>query len=273
MYLDEPVEMTKVLGLYYPVVIKEAEDNVTAEFLYETEEYQNQLQGVQRLYEAGVYQPEAEEDGRKKQTFLSIDTMFMSEDAYASKMGDRNWWDNYAFREIWQEPLWQLSCNAKETGITTECQNPEEVFQFMCELYKDAELVNALMYGEKGADYELDGKRAVGKNPQEMWIPCNYAGNQFLGYAQNGEDENKKEVYTQILQETNVSKINGFSFSGENCRKELESVLQVSLGYMNHSGKDFLYENEKMIEEYKNAGIDKVTEEWNRQFQEWNSGQ
>lgn len=268
-YLDEPVGMTKVLGLYYPIVIREDDETVTAEFLYETEEYQENLKGFQNLYEKGIYNPDMEESGQlQRRTFLTVDTMFMSKDAYGS-WRTKEFWDMHDVKEFGREALWHLSCNADETGITVESKHPEEVFRFMCELYKDEELINALTCGEEDVDFILEENRAVGINPQERYFACNSAGNRFMGYVRVGEDKNKRELYPKLLKEAKVSKINGFKFSGKRCTEELGKVFQVTLERNNWTGKEILYKNEKIVQMYKDAGIDKVIDEWNRQFKEW----
>ena len=80
-----------------------------------------------------------------------------------------------------------------------------------------------------------------------------------------GQDENKRELYPKWLLECENSKIAGFEFSGKSCEKELEQIYSVYESGMPE-------ENQKRILQYRKAGADRVTEEWNRQYLAWREG-
>ncbi len=72
------------------------------------------------------------------------------------------------------------------------------------------------------------------------------------------------------------SKLLGFNFIGKNCTTELENIFQV--WYKDYSAlvtnpANSLLEQGNLRQQYKNAGIDKVIAEWNREFQEWRETQ
>lgn len=267
-YSERLIEMTNVLGFCYPIKIREADDEIKAALLYEMPEYQEYLKGAKSLYEKGIYQPESEEtSGEGMSAFLTVDTQFISKNAYLA-YHDKDFWKTHEMKEVWSEPLWQLSCNAKQVGITVESKYPKKVFAFMCELYKDADLTNALMWGEEGTDYLLKGNTAI--HPQNKgYVPASYAGNNLIGYAEVGQDEKKEKVYWHFLEECKNSAINGFAFSGKECLEELNRLAQIYWELDSKSGIDILNSNEEIIQKYKEAGIDQVIGEWNRQFEEW----
>lgn len=262
--------MTNVLGSCYPFIIRESDKNPRAEFLYETSEYQEYLAGMQSLLEKGIYDPVMEENLQMEKTsFLKIDADFKTKDAYAAWQAD-GFWDTHEVKEIWQKPLWKLGISAHETGITVESEHPKEAFLLLCRLYDDAELINALMWGEEGRDYELHGNTAE-KPMAGGYIPAKYVGNNFLAYAEVGQDENKKELYPRWLEESENSKLAGFEFSGKACEEELQNLYQLYSKWEEKDGRTLLEENDALIRECKQAGADRVLEEWNRQYQEWNA--
>lgn len=264
--------MTQPLGIYYPFVIRETDDFPSAELLYETPEYQEYLAGVQELYEKGIYDPDVEENPEQSvKSFLKIDADFKTKDAYAAWQED-GFWDTHEVKEVWQQPLWRLSTCAFETGITAGSEHPGEAFSLLCGLYEDPDLVNALMWGEEGKNYEVCGNTAE-KPVTGGYIPALYVGNNFLAYAEVGQDENKKELYPKWLKECEKSKINGFEFSGRGCETELQNLCQVCSDWDARSGKDILTKNQDRIQECRDAGADRVAEEWNRQYQEWRAKQ
>lgn len=271
LYLKDAVGMTKVLGMYYPIVMNENDSELKAEFLYETEEYQEALKGIQSLHECGIYQPEAEIIG-ESEAFLKIDTVFFSENAY-QQWQEEGFWESHGVKIIDEDTLWKLGCTVTETGITTESQQPEEAFRFMCALYEDKDLTNALMWGEEGEDYDVIENVAVKKGSAGEAIPCNNLGNQWIGYIEKGQDPERAVTYIQIMENAKESQLSGFDFSGEGCEKELEAVFQVSIELNSVTGKIFVTQPELIVQKYKDAGIDKVVEEWNREFQEWKEQQ
>lgn len=264
--------MTQVLGLCYPFVIRETDEVPYAELLYETPEYQEYLTGMQKLFEKGIYNPDIEEQLDSDVTsFLKIETDFKTKDAYTAWQTS-DFWDTHELKEIWRKPLWRLSVCAQETGITVESEHPEEAFSLLCKLYEDADLINALMWGQEGIQYEVRDNTAE-KPVSGGYIPALYVGNNFLAYAEVGQDKNKKELYPKLLKECKNSKINGFEFSGKAFEEELQQLSQIYFKWVEKSGKDVLTENEARIQEYKKAGADQIIEDWNRQYLEWRGKQ
>lgn len=268
LYSENLKGMTQILGVCYPLVIREADEMPKAELLYETPEYQEYLAGVQRLYEKGVYNPGVEENVEQEvKSFLKIDTDFKTKNAYLAWQ-EEDFWDTHEVKELWKAPLWRLAVSAQEVGITSGSRHPEEAFSLLCKLYGDAELTNALMWGEKGKDYEARGNTAV-KPIAGGYIPALYVGNNFIAYAEVGQDEQKKELYPAWLEECGDSKINGFDFSGKGCRDELAKLYQIFGEQTGKSGQEALEQNDVFIQQCREAGADKVIEEWNTQYQEW----
>lgn len=256
--------MTRILGVCYPFVINEEEEIPKAQVLYETPEYTEYLNGAQKLYDSKICKKE-EEDPLKIQPFLKIVTDFVTEEAYSrSWQLPEGYWDTYEVKELWTEPLWRFSVCAQEVGILEESLQKKEAFELLCRLYEDAELTNALMWGEKGKDYEVFGNTAEAP-VRRGYIPAQYLGNNFIAYAEVGQDENKRELYPKWLLECENSKIAGFEFSGKSCEKELEQIYSVYESGMPE-------ENQKRILQYRKAGADRVTEEWNRQYLAWREG-
>lgn len=252
---------TNVLGVLSPIVVRESEEDVKAELLYSTPEFQEILTGIKDLYHAGLCKT-ADSNVQSAKTFLTVDTLFTSEQAKESSYGE-GYWEKYEWKEVWQCPLWELSCVAKEIGITKACENPAEVFAFLCALYEDADLTNALMWGEKGVDYDVNGDTAGRVGRAWEYLPCIYAGNQLIGYAEVGQDPNKESVYKEALEEMEVSKVSGFRFVSTGLETELEACVQIEA--------NLLEEYDETIQKYKEAGIDKIIDAWNEQFQQWKS--
>lgn len=270
-YLRNAIGMTKVLGYYFPIVIDENDEEIVAEFWYETEEYQETLKGMKKLYESGIYQPEIEGMGIID-SFLRIAPRFMTKEAY-EQWETEEFWETHAVKVIAESTLWRFGCTAIETGITAESEKPEEVFRFMCALHTDPDLSNAIRWGKEGVRYEVQDGVVVKKGSNGEYLSYNRVGNSFIAHAKKGSDPEFRTVYPELIENARISKINGFNFQGKGCEKELEKVVQVSMDLDYVNGEVYLTQHDMIIEQYKKAGIDKVIEEWNREYQEWKSGQ
>lgn len=256
--------LTPVLGDCYPVYINEHAKDGKAGLLYEMPEYQEYEAGIKKLKETGVYQPNVVTESAQKESFLKVFTDFTTADGYAAYYESEGFWETHAWKELYQEPLWRLSVCAVETGIAADSDHPDEAFSFLCLLYEDKDLVNALTWGEEGRDYRLSGNTAEDVM-NGTYLPARYTGNHLIAHAEVGQDENKEELYPKLLARCRNSRINGFDFSGKACEQELNALYQA---YEECQASDF--DREDRIEKCREAGADKILEEWNRQYLEWN---
>lgn len=264
MYENGIPDFTKVLGISFPIIVRESDEDIKAQFLYETPEFRESMGGIQKLYEAGLCK-----NGFSGTTepFLTLDTLFMGPQERMQTYGE-TYWEEHAQKSVWKQPLWELNCVARETGITAQCKQPQEVFEFLCLLYEDVDLTNALMWGEEGLDYEVNGNTAGRVGRAGEYIPCIYAGNQFIGHSEVYQEPNKDVVYRKKLEEMPVSKVSGFRFESKAVKAELDACLDV---YREIAGnmEIFFEEYDTVVQKYKEAGVDKIIEEWNTQFHEW----
>ena len=265
-YIDEIPGATKALGSMYPIIFRENTNKVEAEFLYETPEYKRNLAGMREFYQMGLWRPEVETE-RMAESFLSIEKTFWTKNAYLG-FQKPDFWDTHEIKELYTERLWELAVGFVETGITTESKQPKEAFDLLCALYTDKDLVNAIMWGSE-ENYDVVGGKAVKPMSEGEYIPSLAAGNQLLGYVEVNEDNNLKEIYPEEFEKTEVSKALGFRFSGKGIEKELEKVVELDSLVYSGSDEEVIKNMEQIVEKYKQAGIDKVIAEWNRQFSEW----
>ena len=267
LYVEDIPETTKAMGIRYPIIFRENADKIEAEFLYETPEYKRNLVGMREFYKVGLWCPELDSK-RETEYFLSLDTQFRTKNAYLG-FKEPDFWTTHEMKELYADTLWELSIALKETGITTESKHPEEAFDLLCALYTDKDLVNAIEWGEKGVNYDVVDGKAVKPMTQGEYIPHFWVGNQLLGYVEVNQDNNLKEIYPQMIDKAKVSKASGFRFSGKGIEKKLEKVVELDSLVYSGSDEEVIKNMEQIVEKYKQAGIDKVIAEWNRQFSEW----
>lgn len=266
MYCEEFPGLTHALGIVYPITIRETDEKIEAEFLYETSEYQKKLENTRKFYELGLCNQEKMNMGIEP--FLMIDTAFRSKESYLAFQED-NFWDTHEVKEISQDTLWELGVPHPEIGITTASKKQDEAFDLLYLLYTDEELVNALAWGEKGVSYEVVNGKAVKPGTQKDYISHLSVGNMLLAYPEVNADKNLNELYPLEMEKNPMSKLSGFHFHGEKVKKELNAVAELNELMFSREEKIVLDDMELTIQKYKEAGIDKIIEEWNRQFSEW----
>lgn len=266
MYSEEIPGLTHALGIMYPIVIQEEEENPRAEFLYETEYYQESLAKIRKFYELGLC--DQEKENRGIEPFFRIETVFQTKNGYLAFQED-DFWDTHEVKTVYQETMWELGNPHRELGITTESKKPEAAFDLLYLMYTDGELVNALSWGEEGVSYEVVDGKAVEPGTKKGYIPRRPSGNMLLAYPEVNSDKNFGKLYPAEMEKAAMSKLSGFRFHGENVKQELDAVAKLGELVYAREEKIVLDDMEEIIQKYKEAGINKIVEEWNRQFSEW----
>lgn len=256
---------TEALGLYYPFVYDEINGG-NLKFLYETEHFKESLEGYKKLYEAGI----CKDDFETSDVFLYVDSVFVSE--AAKETMEPGFWKTHAYKVFSQEYLWELSVTAREVGVSVKSSKQNEALKFMALLYTDPDLSNALAWGKLGKDYELDNDVACPVGDPGSYLDNVAAGNRLITYVEQGQDPGKTELYYKWLEEIPVSKLSGFRFSGKKVSNELEQCHELSRNIQNLGVLEFYDSYSAIIDDYKKAGMDKIIEEWNRQFTEFKNG-
>lgn len=265
-YALEVPEMTQALGTMYPLTVRETDEEMRAEFFYETKEFQERLAKTKEFYEVGLCDQEKENAGAE--AFVTLDTVFWSKNAYLASRED-NFWDTHDVKKVSQERMWEVNASHMGTGITSKSEKPQEAFDLLYLLYTDEELVNALAWGKEGKDYEVVDGKAVKPGTEKDYIPHLPVGNMLLAYPELTQDKNLKELYQEATEEAQLSRLSGFRFHGKNVQKELEEVAGLYYSVYGSEAAVVMNDMESVIRQYKEAGIDKIVDEWNRQFAAW----
>ncbi|MFC5402845.1 ABC transporter substrate-binding protein [Cohnella soli] len=163
-------------------------------------------------------------------------------------------------------------------AISKTSKNPERAMMFLNMLYSDRELINMLVYGiegkhfvkksDTGIDYPagVDAKTVGYRN--EGWM----FGNQMLTYLFPNEDPNKWEKFKQFNDEAQKSIALGFAWDSEPVKNEVAAVANVQSQYyeaITTGSVDPEVYIPKFVAALKEAGMDKIIAEKQRQLDEW----
>lgn len=162
-------------------------------------------------------------------------------------------------------------------GISSTSKDPARAMMLINLLHTDKEINNLLNFGIEGDHYTRNGEiiSATGNtanyNPGSAWM----FGSQFLNYVWDTEDPDKWAKFKEFNQNAKVSPGLGFVFNSEPVKAEVGAIANVIRQYQRalESGS---VDVEKTLAEYeaklKDAGVDKVIAEKQKQFDEFLAG-
>ncbi len=165
-------------------------------------------------------------------------------------------------------------------SIARNSENPEKAMEFMNLLYTDKDIMNLLANGIEGKHYVVNEEGTI--SLPEGVTESNYVfgqwqiGNNYITYPWEGNDPN----YWEQMQEHNnnaiLSPAFGFTFNPDPVKTEIAAssnvIEQFRIGL--ESGT---LDPEKSLPEFneklKAAGLNKIMEEKQKQFDEWKKNQ
>ncbi len=180
-------------------------------------------------------------------------------------------------------PLLQPYWGDYKLCIASWTENREKAEDFLVRLMTDADIANSIQYGKEGKDYTLDGD-IVQMKPQ-VNIMQSYFGyeytNQMITHSTTVMAADKLK-YTEAFHKSYGKEIpDGFRFDPA---PVLEQIVATNLVFDGVDGTETarkiinleIDDVEQVIasitEELKQAGIDEVTAEANRQLEAWRAG-
>lgn len=165
-------------------------------------------------------------------------------------------------------------------GVPYYAKNAEKSIQLLNLMYTDANIANLLGSGIEGMHYEVtaDGFATFANGLTSTTTGYYYnsqlsvIGNQFLTYPWKGNDIDIWEQYKNYNDSAIVSVARGFSFDNSPVKTEYVTVKSIINEYQ--SSLDFgLVNPEEILPQFlsklKDAGIDKVIAEKQKQLDEW----
>jgi len=159
-------------------------------------------------------------------------------------------------------------------AISSTSEDPERAMMFINLLHTDKELNNLLNFGIEGVHYTRNGEiisptdKTADYSPGSAWM----FGNQFLNYVWDSEDPEKWNKFREFNQNAHVSPGLGFVFNSDPVKSEVGALANVIEQYQ-RALETGSVDPDKVLPEYLNAlraaGLDKVVQEKQRQFDEF----
>jgi len=180
------------------------------------------------------------------------------------------WGKEYVVVPICKQYITASAGMSTTTAISTTSKHPEKAIKLIELLNKDKELYNLLCFGIEGKHYEkiddnhirIDSEKRYFLNSAWMF------GNQFNAYLLEGQPDDTWELTHELNMTAEKSPIYGFNFNPDPVIDKIVQIKAIQKEYDNI----FIYPEEKLDEyvlKLKEAGIDEVVAETQRQIDEW----
>lgn len=167
--------------------------------------------------------------------------------------------------------------------ISTTSKKPEKALALLNEVWKNDYLLNTLAYGVEGVDYTIDEKRSeeigsksviVNSGAMQTWgIWHNWLGPLWTQWDSGWNKVEALKEMEELNKTAAVSEVFGFKFNPEKVKSEYAKVSSVKETYSIIFSAGCMEDFDQYLADARkklaDAGIDKVIDELNKQFKQW----
>ncbi len=243
--------------------------------IYETEEVKKTLNTLRRFYQKGFIHPQASSDTDPHE--MSVENWFVRKEQFAPGAGEM-WSSNAGYEVKYTAMHDPLTINNSVTGsvmsISASSKNPEKAMEFLNLLNTDEYLRNLIDRGIEDVHYTTNEDGTITKTDaaKGYQMPSWALGNIFLTKSYDTDPKDRIEQYEEFNKKAVASPTLGFYVDTTNISNEIATISNIVLEY-----KSPLFTGSVDVDKYlgqlneklKAAGIDDITKEIQRQYDEW----
>lgn len=256
-----------LLSLPY-VSIVETEDGWQVVPRFESEDFREINAMLTRFYQKGYFRYPA--NPSQYDFFFGLTTA-LSEEEFDEVYNSDNKYDSMVYDAISLTYQWAFEQNS----ITTWSEHPDEAFDLLAAVMTDPELCNALVWGEKGVEYTLSEGRCykagtIGESARDAWA----FRNKLISYPLPYEPLDR-QLIRDAIENMEISDLNGFLFDTEPVKNEILATSQFYYSFQNSVYEDggsalaYVEDVDAFNQQLREAGLQKIIDEANRQLKEW----
>ncbi|MBB2481040.1 ABC transporter substrate-binding protein [Bacillus sp. APMAM] len=243
---------------------------------YESDIAMSTFKTMHKYYKAGYLKADAA---------TSKDTWPMDVENWFVRMGDSQpyadiLWSRSAKYDVFSVPAEQpTTFNDSVTGaiqaISANSKNPEKVMDFLNLLNTDPYLRNLVDKGIEGVHYKKNDDGTITDLPARIDkynMPSYSLGNHFILYLYNNDPKDKWEKFKEFNASAQPAPTLGFHFDPSSVRSEIAAITNVSEEFYPALATGTVDPEEylpKANKKFKEAGIDKVLKEIQKQYDAW----
>lgn len=251
---------------------------------YETKEFKNKIKVARDWYNKGYVPKDAATSTTLASELIAADRCFSYIASYSGKEAGAQIsamsGKPMGMVRLAKPYLSTTSVNAISWVISSGCKKPEAAMKFMNLTFTDKKVVNLIIYGLEGQDYvKTDAthiKYPTGKDsntvPYTAQLSCGIVGNMFIQYQVQGQSAADLKLMDLENKTAARSKAFGFTFDSSKVKTQYSSVTNVINQYLpglSCGSLDPDKEIPKFIKALKDAGMDAIVAEKQKQLDAW----
>ncbi|WP_122647290.1 ABC transporter substrate-binding protein [Enterococcus mediterraneensis] len=267
------------IGKDYPFAVK-IDESGSPKIInqYQDQELIDNLKVMHEWYEAGLIPKDAATSTQPYD--LDKNTWFMREETQGPMDYGDTTLTNAAGKELVSKPLTEQLKSTTQAQMANyvvgnTSKNKEKAVELLGLLNSNPELLNGLVYGVEGEQWEKVGDNHVklldGYKPNTHLAAWNTGNNMILYTPESVTDEMIKERDENIKNSVE-SPILGFNFKQDNVKTEITNIANVMNRYVSSLCTGTVDPEEtlpKLNDDLKTAGWDKVQKEMQKQLDEF----
>lgn len=259
-------------------------DSTKVQDYYETDVFKEKINIARDWYNKGYLSKDAATTTTLATELISADKCFSYIASYAGKESAAQISAQVnkpiAMTRLAQPYLSTTSVNAISWAIASTSKKQEAAMKFLNLTYSNKDVVNLLVYGIEGQDYVKTDKDHLkypnGKDansvPYTAALSCGIIGNQFNQYSLDGQSTADLKLMESENKNSAMSKVFGFTFDSSNVKTEYSAVMNVVNQYLPGLNCGSLNPNTELpnfIKKLKEAGMDTIVKEKQKQLDDW----
>ena len=264
---------------------KDGKADETVYSIFETEEQEEHIRLMYDWAQKGYIDPNNVGYFDYNSIFGSGDFLFFTQPLLGNNYKAEDMYKSYAtadfeVTEITMQPKYAVTSNAGSSmfGIPVTSKDPEAAMKYLNLMHSDEKLVNLMLYGEEGVNYNKVSDREVTLTDQN-WYSVHAGpwtvGDTKLQYVLEGEDPERQAKIQKYAKDAKETDSLGFRFVKDNVASEIAAVdmvvaemaLPLMLGQVNPD--DRAQGVQALKEALQDAGINEIIAEVQKQYKEW----
>ncbi len=190
----------------------------------------------------------------------------------------------YGFKTVMNQAsdmyLTAQGVNSSLSCVNVNSKYPEEAVKVLAEVNTNAEIMNLLTYGFEGINYEfMNEEKTIIRKITDVPENQKYGssgwrmGNELLTYAQEGQDENVRQITKEMNDNAVPSPALGFSVDSEPIKLEINNCTSVIKEYYDTFDQGLATNVDALLAEMnkklEDAGLQKILDELQKQLDAW----
>jgi putative aldouronate transport system substrate-binding protein len=239
--------------------------------VYETQDGLDMLNLTRKFYQAGYIRKDASLENTKHNDNIRNGTVFCTPSLLKPGKDGEMSNPKITFVQKGLQDTYMYDAMGAMVSLSKTSQDPERCMMFLNMLYQSKELTNLIHYGIEGKDYTKKSDNVIEPIKDNGWqLNKQWAiGNQFIQYLTSTDDPQKFKKIEQMNKEAKACPFNGFTFNKDSLTAEYAAVVNATKQFrsaLNVGAIDPEENISKILDAQKKAGIDKIKNEMQKQF-------